>query len=71
MTPAEQRFYRVLVQAAPRGMTAFAKVRLLDVVNVPDRAWREYGAPARGSNARGWAWRSAWPPRGPRCAAWG
>ena len=29
-------------------MTAFVKVRLLDVVNVPDKAWREYGAPASG-----------------------
>ena len=38
LTPAEQRFYRVLLQAVPHGMTAFVKVRLLDVVNVPDRA---------------------------------
>ena len=29
-------------------MTPFVKVRLLDVVSVPDRAWREYGAPASG-----------------------
>ena len=29
-------------------MTAFVKVRLMDVVNVPDRAWREYAAPASG-----------------------
>lgn len=48
LTLAEQRFYRVLLQAVPKGMTAFVKVRLLDVVNVPDRAWREYGAPAGG-----------------------
>src|ERR1700684_1689903 len=48
LTPAEQRFYRVLIQAVPRGMTAFVKVRLLDVVNVPDKAWRQYGAPASG-----------------------
>ncbi len=32
----------------PRGMIAFVKVRLLDVVNVPDKAWREYGAPTSG-----------------------
>jgi hypothetical protein len=48
LTPAEQRFYRVLLQAVPQGMTAFVKVRLMDVVNVPDKAWREYGAPASG-----------------------
>ena len=36
LTPAEQRFYRVLLQAVPHGMTAFVKVRLMDVVNVPD-----------------------------------
>jgi Protein of unknown function (DUF2726) len=48
LTPAEQRFYRVLLQAVPQGLTAFVKVRLLDVVNVPDRAWRQYGAPASG-----------------------
>jgi hypothetical protein len=48
LTPAEQRFYRVLLQAVPRGMTAFVKVRLLDVVSVPDKAWRVYGAPASG-----------------------
>ena len=42
LTPAEQRFYRVLLQALPKGMTAFVKVRLLDVVSVPDKAWREY-----------------------------
>ncbi len=48
LTPAEQRFYRVLLQAVPQGMTAFVKVRLLDVVNVPDKAWREHGAPASG-----------------------
>ena len=48
LTPAEQRFYRVLLQAVPSGLTAFVKVRLLDVVNVPHRAWREHGAPASG-----------------------
>ena len=29
-------------------MTAFVKVRLMDIVDVPDKAWREYGAPASG-----------------------
>jgi hypothetical protein len=48
LTPAELRFYRVLLQALPNGMTAFVKVRLMDIVNVPDKAWREYGAPASG-----------------------
>jgi hypothetical protein len=48
LTPAEQRFYRVLLRAVPQGMTAFVKVRLLDAVNVPDGAWRKYGAPASG-----------------------
>ncbi len=48
LTPSEQRFYRVLLQAVPPGMTAFVKVRLMDVVNVPDKAWREYGTPASG-----------------------
>jgi hypothetical protein len=48
LTPAELRFYRVLLQAISQGMTVFVKVRLMDVVNVPDKAWREYGAPASG-----------------------
>ena len=48
LTAAELRFYRVLLQSVPRGMTTFVKVRLMDIVNVPDKAWREYGAPASG-----------------------
>jgi hypothetical protein len=48
LTPAELRFYRVLLQAVPSGMTAFVKVRLMDIVNVPDIAWREFGAAASG-----------------------
>ncbi len=48
LTPSEQRFYRVLLQAVPQGMTAFVKVRLMDIVDVPDKAWRGSGATASG-----------------------
>jgi Protein of unknown function (DUF2726) len=48
LTPAELRFYRVLLRAVPAGLVVFVKVRLIDLVNVPDKAWREYGAPASG-----------------------
>jgi hypothetical protein len=48
LTAGELRFYHVLLQAVPPGMSLFVKVRLMDVVWVPDDAWRTYGAPASG-----------------------
>lgn len=48
LSPAELRFYRVLMGAAPPGLAVFAKVRLMDVVQVPGDAWRQYGAPGSG-----------------------
>jgi hypothetical protein len=48
LTAGELRFYQVLLQAVPPGMALFVKVRLMDVVWVPDDAWRTYGAPASG-----------------------
>ena len=48
LTPGELRFYRVLLQAVQPGIAVFVKVRLMDVVAVPDNAWREYGAPGSG-----------------------
>jgi hypothetical protein len=48
LTPAELRFYRVLLQAVPQGMTVFVKVRLMDVVNLSDKAWGECGSSAGG-----------------------
>jgi uncharacterized protein DUF2726 len=48
LTAAELRFYRTLREAVPSGPTVFVKVRLMDVVAVPDGAWREFGAPGSG-----------------------
>jgi len=48
LTPAELRFYRVLLKAVPSGVSVFVKVRVLDILDVEARAWREYGAPASG-----------------------
>jgi hypothetical protein len=48
LTPGELRFYGVLLQAVRPGIAVFVKVRLMDVVAVPDNAWREYGAPGSG-----------------------
>src|SRR5437762_960131 len=50
LTPAELRFYRALLQAVPAGLVVFLKVRLMDGVNVPAKAWREHGAPASGKH---------------------
>ncbi|MBV9124678.1 MAG: DUF2726 domain-containing protein [Planctomycetes bacterium] len=50
LSPAELRFYRALVQVISPGLTVFVKVRLLDVLSVPDHAWRAYGAPASGKH---------------------
>jgi len=36
LTPTELRFYRVLLAAIPNGLIVFVKVRLMDVVAVPD-----------------------------------
>jgi Protein of unknown function (DUF2726) len=51
LTPAELRFYLVLLKAIPAGITVFAKVRLMDIVDVPADAWRKYRAPASGMHA--------------------
>ena len=48
LTAGELRFYRVLLQVVPKGLTVFVKVRLMDLVSVPDWAWREYGAKGSG-----------------------
>ena len=48
LTPAELRFYRVLLRAVPSGVIVLLKVRLMDVVSVPDDSWREYGAQGSG-----------------------
>jgi hypothetical protein len=48
LTPGEMRFYRALRPVVPSGLVVFVKVRLMDVVAVPDAAWREYGAPGSG-----------------------
>jgi hypothetical protein len=48
LSAAEQRFYRVLLQAVPPDLVVCVKVRLLDVVAVPDHAWRTYGAKGSG-----------------------
>ncbi len=48
LTAGELRFYRVLLQAVRPSIAVFVKVRLMDVVAVPDHAWREYGAPGSG-----------------------
>jgi hypothetical protein len=48
LSAGEMKFYRVLLQALPDGLVVFVKVRLMDVVAVPDDAWREYGAPGSG-----------------------
>jgi hypothetical protein len=48
LTAGELRFYRVLLKALPPGMEVFVKVRLMDLVSVPDHDWREYGAPCSG-----------------------
>jgi hypothetical protein len=48
LTPAELRFYHSLLRAIPDGLTVFVKVRLMDLVDVPDTDWREFGAPGSG-----------------------
>jgi hypothetical protein len=48
LTPCELRFYRVLLRAVPAGVAVFAKVRLMDVVQVPNYAWKQYGSPGSG-----------------------
>jgi hypothetical protein len=48
LTQAEIRFYRTLLPAVPPGLAVCVKVRLMDVVAVPDSAWREFGAPGSG-----------------------
>jgi hypothetical protein len=48
LTPAELRFYHALLRAIPDGLAVFVKVRLMDLVDVPDYAWREFGAPGSG-----------------------
>ncbi len=48
LTPGELRFYRLLLGAVPSGLTVFVKVRLMDVVEEPGDAWRQYGAPGSG-----------------------
>jgi hypothetical protein len=48
LSAAELRFYHVLREAVPRGMTVFTKVRLMDLVAVTDKAWPEFGAPGSG-----------------------
>jgi hypothetical protein len=48
LTPAELRFYHSLLRAIPDGLTVFVKVRLMDLVDVADSDWREFGAPGSG-----------------------
>jgi hypothetical protein len=48
LTAAELRFFRVLQQALPSGIAVMVKVRLMDVVSVPDDSWQQYGAPGSG-----------------------
>lgn len=48
LTAGELRFYSVLLRAVPPGIAVFVKVRLMDVVSVPDHAWSTYGAPGSG-----------------------
>jgi hypothetical protein len=48
LTAGELRFYSVLLRAVPSGLAVFVKVRLMDVVSVPDHAWPTYGAPGSG-----------------------
>ena len=48
LTPAEMRFYRELSVAISPSFVVFVKVRLMDVVTVPDGAWQQYGAPGSG-----------------------
>jgi hypothetical protein len=48
LSPGELRFYRVLLVCLPPGVLEFVKVRLMDLVAVPDHLWRRYGAPANG-----------------------
>jgi hypothetical protein len=48
LTAAEMRFYRALLRAAPPGMAVCIKVRLLDVVSVPNNAWRTHGTKGSG-----------------------
>ena len=48
LTAGELRFYKMLLQCVPKGLTVFVKVRLMDLVSVPDYAWREYGAKGSG-----------------------
>jgi hypothetical protein len=43
ITSCELSFYRVLLRAVPAGVAVFASVRLMDVVPVPDYAWKQYG----------------------------
>ena len=40
LTVGALRFYRVLLQAVPPGIAVFVKVRLMDVVSVPDKHCR-------------------------------
>jgi hypothetical protein len=47
LSAGELRFYRVLLNAIPPSLIVCPKVRLMDVVSVPDNLWQEYGA--RGS----------------------
>ncbi|SRR5579884_68893 len=48
LTTGELRFYSVLLRVVPPGMAVFVKVRLMDMVTVPDYAWATYGAPGCG-----------------------
>ncbi len=48
LTAGEMRFYRALVRAVPSDLLVFVKVRLMDMVSVPDHAWEQYGAPGSG-----------------------
>ena len=48
LTAGEQRFYRVLLQTLPPDVAVFVKVRLMDVVTVPEGLWAAYGAQGSG-----------------------
>src|SRR5581483_8351235 len=40
LSPGELRFYQTLTASIPARVTVFAKVRLMDLVTVPNHAWQ-------------------------------
>jgi hypothetical protein len=48
LSAAELRFYRALLRAVADDLVVFVKVRLMDVLEVDDDSWQQYGAPGSG-----------------------